>query len=253
LGRLFGWDFKITERNEMNDISIQLPDAVKEAENYLKQSKDDRLKTLNKLIQPRSYNQNGNYYEPIHYEKMWSTLAKHEEKRGSDINGYKWILNYVDDAIECQKLPEYYYIENKSRIKLISEILSKKNDIAQTFLKNKNTLNPRLRQALDRKELLHTKDLQNCLGYKNPEFDIIEALEFYTNSLINDIASVDDLQSDDGHIEQNMFAIALIKRNQFLYKKDLLQIVAITMWGLFGVYKVVGTLSNAKKNATKIK
>ena len=71
--------------------------------------------------------------------------------------------------------------------------------------------------------------------------------------MIKDIASVDDLQNDNAGIEQRMFAIALIKRNQFLYQKDLLEAVAVTIWALFGVFKAMGALSLMKKRAKEIK
>ena len=176
---------------------IKLPKSVLDTVNDLQKTNDPKLQTMLKLTQPReieeSWDAEKDYPVERNYERMWMIIERYEQKNGNDLRSNQWVLDFLDDVIDAQKLPEYMYLKNESRIELMVKVNSLVEELNDIFLANKSGFNSRLKKALDRKNLIKKQDHfdASSLG----EIDIVSALNFHSQSLIKNISSAEFLST----------------------------------------------------------
>lgn len=231
-----------------------LPKHVLEAATVLEKTKDYRLQTLCNLTQPREikedWDDKKDYPVERNYKDMWNTIERHERKNGNDLASNQWVLDFLDDVIDAQKLPKYMCLANDERIDLIMKINSLTTELYDIFLANKNNINPRIKKALDRKNLKIKKSFTNQLSLE--KIDIMSALNFHSEFLIKEISSAESLTQQSKGIEYRMFLTALARRNMLLYNKKLLEVVSTAGWAIFGVNTSISTITNIILRSQKI-
>lgn len=232
------------------------PKQVLETVSYLEQVQDPRFKTMQALVTPRETKEeldnDRDYPAKDDYERMWKAIKRHEEKIRGELSTNEWVLDFLDDVIEAQKLPEYMYIKNERRLELIQKIDLLVRELNSILLKNKSFGGIRLKQALRRNDL---KDREKGYPLEDmgldpiSETDITQILDSYCKSLITDIASAESLTKDGKGIEERMFAIALVKRNNFLYGTPLNEVVATAIWAIYERNNSPTTILNLVKRS----
>ena len=119
---------------------MSFPKEVIETIALLEETRDDRLPTLYTLTEPREISEasdpDGDFLDEQNYFDMWATLSKHEQRRDNTNENNTWVLSFLDDVIACQKLPEYFYMKNPRRLKLITKINELTNELSEKLNKN---------------------------------------------------------------------------------------------------------------------
>lgn len=240
----------------MKSKAIDLPKQVLETISFLESSNDPRLSTIYLLITPREikedWDPNRDYPSDKAYEDMWQSIKRHEEKIRRELSTNEWVLDFIDDVIAAQELPQYLYLKNEKRLELIVKMDALTKELVDLYTQNSSFLNVRLKNALQRKDL-NISENKNSLNFLRLDqvsgSDMAQILNSYTTSLINDIGSAEFLTKDSKGVEERMFAFALVKRNEFLYEMPLHETVATAMWAIYGRNNAESTISNIVKRS----
>lgn len=233
---------------------IEFPEHVIQTANDLKKANDPRLVTIQKLMQPRKIDENDENWDskrdyPVldDYQRMWRSIERKEKKLKGELLDNEWVLDFLDDIIAAQKLPKYMYMQDEKRLELINNINALTKELGKIFEENTTDVSLCLKKATSRKKLkLHRKsNTMDLLDYGQiSRIDMTQTLKQYTRSLIIEIASTESLTKDSKGIEERMFAVALVKRNNFLYSLPLNEVVALCIWAIYGRNNAPSTIRN---------
>lgn len=230
---------------------MKLPKQVLEVASFLKETNDPRFQTMYALITPKEikedWDNEKDYPDDIDYEDMWDSLKKQEENIRGELPTSDWVYDFLNDVIAAQRLPKYIYADIEKRIALITELDALTRNLGKIYSENGSFFDARMKQYL-RREGYAAQENKTLFGTLNVDAisgdEMAQALSLYTESLIKDIGLAQPLTKDSKGVEERMFAVALVKRNECLYGTKLNKVVATAMWALFGTRHKEGGIRN---------
>ncbi len=225
---------------------MKFPEHVLEAYEQLKKSNDDRVSTMALLITPRDSDSD---ICPIliDYKKMWRTLYKAESER-KNVSNNMWVFSFLDAVTAAKSLPEYVYMNGESRITLLSRINESTKKLQKIYTSNKYDQNLILNDGFFSHGFSSIDEHGNTRN-AHEKISIVDVLEFFANSLMDDITLADRLVQAGRDVESRMFIRHLAKRNVHRYGKPLNGVVGISSWCIYGQYYPPSTVSNALNRA----